>query len=380
MMEKVAIVGIGQTKFEREKKEQAFAELVYEVVTKALEDAGITIAEIDNIVTISNDFWDGRTISSMAVTDACGAYGKDMTTVEGDGTFGALLGYMRTLSGSFDTTLVVAHSKISEGNPRAIFNCAFDPIYERMLGLDAITSSALQARRYMAKYGVTEAQSAKVSVKNHKNAKNNPYAQLPLDIKVEDVLNSRMLADPIKVLDTSPISDGACAIILANEWKVKKNSEKPVWIKGVGHCADAYHLGDRDLAETDSLKEAANKAYKMAGVKVPIKDIDVAEVYDAFSYQELMWLEGLGFCKKGEGGKLIDEGVTEMSGELPVNPSGGVLSAHAVLVAGLVRIAEAALQIRGDAGKRQLSNINMALAHGINGPCGQSHCVWILGR
>lgn len=380
MMEKVAIVGIGQTKFEREKKEQAFAELVYEVVTKALEDAGITIAEIDNIVTISNDFWDGRTISSMAVTDACGAYGKDMTTVEGDGTFGALLGYMRTLSGSFDTTLVVAHSKISEGNPRAIFNCAFDPIYERMLGLDAITSSALQARRYMAKYGVTEEQSAKVSVKNHKNAKNNPYAQLPLDIKVEDVLNSRMLADPIKVLDTSPISDGACAIILANEWKAKKDSEKPVWIKGVGHCADAYHLGDRDLAETDSLKEAANKAYKMAGVKVPIKDIDVAEVYDAFSYQELMWLEGLGFCKKGEGGKLIDEGVTEMSGELPVNPSGGVLSAHAVLVAGLVRIAEAALQIRGDAGKRQLSNINMALAHGINGPCGQSHCVWILGR
>lgn len=380
MMEKVAIVGIGQTKFEREKREQAFAELVYEAVTKALEDAGITIAEIDNIVTISNDFWDGRTISSMAVTDACGAYGKDMTTVEGDGTFGALLGYMRTLSGSFDSTLVVAHSKISEGNPRAIFNCAFDPIYERMLGLDAITSSALQARRYMIKYGVTEEQFAKVSVKNHKNAKNNPYAQLSLDIKVEDVLNSRMLADPIKLLDASPISDGACAIILANEWKAKKISEKPVWIKGVGHCADAYHLGDRDLAETDSLREAANKAYKMAGVKTPIKDIDVAEVYDAFSYQELMWLEGLGFCKKGEGGKLIDEGVTEMSGELPVNPSGGVLSAHAVLVAGLVRIAEAALQIRGDAGKRQLSNVNMALAHGINGPCGQSHCVWVLGR
>jgi len=379
-MEKVAIVGIGQTKFEREKKEQTFADLVYEVVTKALEDAEITIDEIDNVVTISNDFWDGRTISSMAVMDACGAYSKDVTTVEGDGTFGALLGYMRTLSGSFNTTLVVAHSKISEGNPRAIFNGAFDPIYERMLGLDAITSSALQARRYMVKYGITEEQCAKVSVKNHNNAKNNPCAQLPLDIKVEDVLNSPMLADPIKVLDASPISDGACAIILANELEAKKISEKPVWIKGVGHCADAYHLGDRDLAETDSLKEAANKAYGMAGVENPLKDIDVAEVYDAFSYQELMWLEGLGFCKKGEGGKLMDEGLTEMSGELPVNPSGGVLSAHAVLVAGLVRIAEAALQIRGDAGKRQISNVNMALAHGINGPCGQSHCVWVLGR
>ena len=378
-MERVGIIGVGQTKYEREKRE-TFGEMVYEVVKKALDDAGITIDSIDNVVTVSNDFWDGRTISCMAVADASGAYGKDTSTVEGDGAFGALYGLMRVLSGVYNNTLVVAHCKGSESSPSAITNAAFDPIYERILGIDAITSSALQARRYMTKYLLSEEQFAKVSVKNHKNAKNNPFAQLPLEITVDDVLNSRMLSDPIKLLDASPISDGAAAIILSAERQAKEVSQNPVWIKGVGYCSDAYHLGDRDLAEPNSLKKAAKNAYKMASIENPLKEIDMAEVYDAFSYQELLWMEGLNFCRSGEGGKLIDEGVTEMGGELPVNPSGGVISAHPVLVAGLTRIIEAVLQIRGDAEKRQVPNAEVALAHGINGMCGQSHCVWLLGK
>ena len=378
-MERVGIIGVGQTKYEREKRE-TFGEMVYEVVKKALDDAGITIDNIDNVVTVSNDFWDGRTISCMAVADASGAYGKDTSTVEGDGAFGALYGLMRVLSGVYNNTLVVAHCKGSESSPSAITNAAFDPIYERILGIDAITSSALQARRYMTKYLLSEEQFAKVSVKNHKNAKNNPFAQLPLEITVDDVLNSRMLSDPIKLLDASPISDGAAAIILSAERQAKEVSQNPVWIKGVGYCSDAYHLGDRDLAEPNSLKKAAKNAYKMASIENPLKEIDMAEVYDAFSYQELLWMEGLNFCRSGEGGKLIDEGVTEMGGELPVNPSGGVISAHPVLVAGLTRIIEAVLQIRGDAEKRQVPNAEIALAHGINGMCGQSHCVWLLGK
>jgi acetyl-CoA C-acetyltransferase len=181
-------------------------------------------------------------------------------------------------------------------------------------------------------------------------------------------------------LDASPITDGACAIILANEAMARRVSKNPVWVRGVGFCADAYHLGDRDLAECQSLDKAAKTAYKMAGIRNPFKDIDVAEVYDAFSYQELMWTEGLGFCKKGEGGRLIDSGETQMGGSMPINPSGGCLSAHAVITAGLIRIAEATLQVRGDAGKRQIRAVKTALAHGVNGPCGQSHCVWILGK
>ena len=379
-MERIAIVGVGQTKYERIKRTESFADIVFEAVSKALSDAQVTIKEIDNVVTVSNDFWDGRTISSMAVMDACGSYGKNVSTVEGDGTFGLLYGMIRILSGSFGTTLVVAHSKGSESTSSLITNSMFDPIYQRALGLDAITSSAMQARQYMHKYGISEEQCAKVSVKNHGNAKNNPHAQLPMDISVEDIMASRMLSDPIKLLDTSPISDGACAVILANEERTKKIPQKPVWIKGIGHCTEAYFLGDRDLAECPSLIAAAKKAYGMAGILNPFKEIDVAEIYDAFSYMELLWSEGLGFCGNGEGGRLIDSGKTQIHGELPINPSGGILSAHAVVAAGLARVAECVLQVRGDAGARQVEGAKIGLAQGINGPCGQSHCVIIFGN
>jgi len=378
-VDRVAIIGLAQTKYQRYNP-ASHAELAYEVTCNALEDAGLSIDDIDNTVTVCNDFWDGRTISSMAITEATGSHRVPTTNVEGDGTYGALMGLMRILSGHHRVTLVVAQSKPSEGIPSVITNAMFDPVYERMLGLDAINSSALQMRRYMSKFGVTEEQCARVSVKNHGNARNNPYAHLPLDISVEHVLRSRVLADPIKLLDASPMSDGACAIVMADESMAKKKGRKSVWIKGVGHCADAYHLGDRDLADTAALEAAAKRAYDMAGVNDPMKDIDVAELYDAFSYMELMWMEGLGLCRQGEAGAIIDRGVTEMKGNLPVNPSGGVLSAHAVQVAGLARIAEAVLQLRGEAGARQVDGAKVALAHGIEGACGQGHCVFVLAK
>jgi len=379
-MDKVGIVGVGQTKYERRKKGETFSDLIYEVTVKALEDAGMTIQDIDNVVTVSNDFWDGRTISSMAVQDACGSRHKDISTVEGDGLFGAFYGAMRILSGSFSTTLVVSHMKGSEGRMNLITNAMFDPIYARSLGMDAVTSAAMQARAYMDTFGVTEEQCAKVSVKNHGNAMQNPFAQLPMKITVEDVMQSRMLADPIKLLDASPVTDGAAAVIVANEEGAKRGKMAPVWIQGVGHCSDAYHLGDRDLARSPALRAAAQKAYAMAGVSDPLKEIDVVELYDAFSYMELMWLEGLGFCQEGEAGRLMDQGETEKSGALPVNPSGGCLSAHAVMVAGMARLVESVLQVRGEAEGRQIPNCTKALAHGINGPCGQAHCVMIVGR
>ena len=379
-MERIAVVGVGQTKYERGKTKN-FAELVYEVTRKALDDAGMELSDIDNVVTTTNDFFDGRTIACMPIAEAAGSYGRDATNVEGDGTLSAFYGLMRTLSGVYNTTLVTTHCKVSEGSPRKLFNQAFDPIYDRLLGMDAISSSALQARAYMHRYGITEQQCAKVSVKNHGNAKNNPYAHVALDITVEDVMKSPMLAEPIKRLDTSPISDGACAIILATEDVVKKKAvRKPVWIRGVAHCTDAYRLGERDLTHSLPLETAAKKAYQMAGVSDPSRDIHVAEIYDAFSYMELMWYEGLGFCGPGEGGKLIDSGATQMGGKLPVNPSGGVLSAHSVQVAGLARIAEAVLQLRGEAGKRQVPGAKIALAHGITGICAQTHCVWVLSN
>jgi acetyl-CoA C-acetyltransferase len=377
-MEKIAIVGVGQTKYERSKIE-TFDELVFEAATGALKDAGGEIGDIDNIVTVSNDFWDGRTISSMAIQDAAGSWGKDISTVEGDGAFGALYGMMRILSGSFETALVVSHMKGSESVMNLITNAMFDPIYQRSLGIDATSSAALQARAYMEMSGATEEDFALVSVKNHKNAKNNPYAQLPMDITVDDVMASKKLADPLKVLDCSPISDGASAVVLASEKGLKRFKKDPVWIKGVGHTSDSYTLGYRDLARSRALQAASKKALSMAGIKDPLKELDVCELYDAYSYMEPMWYEGIGIAGEGKGIELLKSGETGVDGSLPVNPSGGVISAHPVLVAGLTRIIEATLQVRGEADKRQIKGAKTALAQGMNGPCGQAHCIFVVG-
>lgn len=378
-MDAIAIAGVAQTRYERRKSDKTFFDLVYEVTREALDDAGLSIHDIDTIVTISNDFLDGRTISGMAVGDAAGGADKNISTVEGDGTFGAFYGAMRVLGGS-KTALVVAHSKGSEGDVKYITNGMFDPIYQRLLGIEAISASALQANCYMERYGISEEQFAQVSVKNHGNAVNNPCAQIPLEITVDDVMSSRRISDPIKLLDCCPVTDGAAAIIITNEKAARKSKRRPVWIKGIAHCSDDFFLGDRDLADPRSLRDASRRAYAMAGITEPLEEIDVVELYDAFSYMEPLWLEGMGFCEPGTGGTMIDRGITTMGGRLPVNPSGGVLSANPVLVAGLARIVEAVLQLRGDAGARQVDGVRTALAHGINGPCGQSHCVWILGN
>jgi len=374
-----AIIGIGMTTIEKRKVGATYADLAWEAVNNALNDAGLGIDDIDNVITTSSDFWDGRTISCMAVGDASGVKSKNCSAVEGDGTFGAAYALARSLSGDYKTTLVTAHSKGSESISSLITNAIFDPIYERGLGLDMISACAMQARAYMHATGTTQEQLALVSCKNHKNAKENPYAQLPMDITVKDVLNSEMIADPLHKLDCSPVSDGCCAIIIANADFVKKIKAKPVWIKGVAFCSDAYFMGDRDLSKAKALEEAAKKAYSLAGITNPQKEINVAEVYDAFSYQELMWIEGLGLAEYGTAGTMLEKGMFNRDGKLPVNPSGGLLSGHPVIAAGLYRIAEVVLQLRGEAGGRQV-NARRGVAHGINGLCGQSHCVWVLDK
>lgn len=379
-MDRAAIIGIGMTRIEADRTRDTFADMAWEAVNRALDDAGMTIADIDNVITTSNDFWDGRTISCMAVGDASGASDKNVSCVEGDGTFGAFYGLTRVLSGSYGTTLVTAHSKGSESISSLITNAAFDPIYDRSLGLDMITASALQACAYMHRTGTDARQLARVSVKNHGNARHNPLAQLPMEITVDDVLASEMIADPLHKLDCSPVSDACCAVILANESRADQYTADPIWVQGVSFCADAYFLGDRDLSRAPALTEAARKAYAMAGITDPGKEIHVAELYDAFTYQELLWIEAMGLSDDGQAGKQLDKGRFDLGGPLPVNPSGGLLSGHPVIAAGLIRMAEAVRQLRGQAGAYQVDGARRAAAHGVNGLCGQSHCVWVLGK
>ncbi len=377
-MERVAVVGIAQTRFEERKETVNYAELAFEVVQKLLEATGLDHNNIDNMVTSSSDFWDGRTISDMAVQDAVGAFMKSESKVSADGALAVLYGMMRILSGQYRTTLVVAHSKGSEGPPRAIENAAFDPIYQRQLGIDGISASALQARAYLDKYDISEEACAAVTVKNLGNALKNPLAQRAGTFTIDQVMESRLLADPIKELDASPITDGACALLLAEEDLARQITDKPVWLKGVGHATDVYYLGAKDLTDAPALHAAAKRAYAMAGIENPVTELDLAEIYDAFSYQELMWSELLGFCDRGGGPEFLASGQSSLGGELPINPSGGILAAHPVFVGGMVRVAEATLQLRGEAGEHQVEGARLALAHGTTGYCGNQHTVWIL--
>ena len=379
-MKKVAIVGMAMTRFQREKPGEGYSDLVFDVSRRALEDAGFSAAQLQQTVTASQDFWDGRTISNYAVSDACGSFMKPESKVAMDASMAVFYGVARILSGAFDNGLVVAHCKMSQGPQNLIYNAIFDPMYQRQLGLDSHICHAFQARAYMRKHGVRPEQCAAVTVKNHGNARKNPYAQESGELTVQDVVSSPMLADPIRVLDAMPVSDGACAIVLAEEKTAKRLKKRPVWIAGLSSSMDAYYLGDRDLAEPAALIRAAQKAYSMAGVNDPAREIQVAEVSEYYSYQELLWAEGLGLCQRGKGSHMLESGVSSLSGRLPVNPSGGILAGNPYTVAGLVRVAECYLQLSGAAGEHQVEGARLAVAHGTTGPCGQSHCVVVLNN
>jgi len=376
---KVAICGVAQTKYEQEKIDLTIMELVFEVVKKLHNDLNITNDDVGCVITSSNDFNDGRTIANMAIQDAVGSVRKAESRVSGDGAFAYAYGAMRILSGEYDTVLVVSHQKSSEGNQYLINNSIFDPFFQRHLGLDQMSASGLMANMYMTKYGVTEEQAAKVVVKNRKNGVLNPYAHLQKEVSIEDVLNSPMLAYPLKELDFPPFSDGAVAMLLASESKAKELTDTPVWLKGYASCTDTYYLGHRTMTDLVGLEGAAKEAYKMAEVSDPVKELDVAEVYDLFSAHELMSYEALGFCEKGEGGNFIDSGETEIDGSIPVNPSGGVLCSNPTMANGLIRVAEVSLQLMGKAGKNQISDAKLGLANGMNGICSQGNCVLIFG-
>jgi acetyl-CoA C-acetyltransferase len=380
MAERVAIIAVGQTKYWPNRADVNEEELAYEAVKQVLEQTGLTLSDIDSAISCSQDFWDGRTISNMNIQHVVGAHLSDEDKVAEDGINAVYTAMARILSGHHHIVLVLAHTKESQAEKSLVESAAFDAILMRQLGLDFLSAAAMQAKRYMYKYGITAEQCAKVAVRNRGNAKNNPFAQEPLDISVEDVLGSKMLSSPIRLLDTKPVSDGACAMILVSEDKARKLTKKPVWILGTSNCYETHYLGDRDLADCDALAKAAKKAYSMAGIRNPLKQIDVAEVSEEYSYQGLLWMEGLGFCGRGEGGKFIDSGVTKMDSEFPVNPSGGVLSGNPICVAGMARVAEAVLQLRGEAGDRQVRGAQVALAHGVTGICGQHHGVMILGK
>lgn len=368
-MRRAAIIGTGQTKHAKAHDDLNQAELVRQAATRALSDAGITFREVDAVVLANMELFEGRALPEMWVGAGAGGYLKPAIKIATGGTSGtsaAIAGYHQCASGLFDIVLVVGWEKHSEGATQTGM-AMVDPLWDRNVASGAVGNFALSISQYVAERGVTPAQAAKVAVKARRNAAKNPYAHLQIpDLTVEQVLRSPMLADPVHRLDMCPQSDGACALVYAAQGVAEKLCAQPAWVRAAVTRHDQPYIGDLDrrLVTMRTLRDAARAAYHQVGIVEPRKQIDVAEIYEPVSYAELAWYEALGFCAEGKAGELIDEGVTEMNGELPVNPSGGVLSSNPVGASGVLRVAEAAMQVMGRAGAHQIADARVALATG----------------
>jgi acetyl-CoA C-acetyltransferase len=387
MPRRVAIVGVGLTRCSSWRKDVAYPELVYEATSSALQETGITPNDIDAVVYGCMDPFDGINAPEKWNVDACaaaGALAKPYLKISTGGTTGgstALAAYYHVASGLHDVVIAVASQRVGETlEAQLVLNTAVDPVYERGFGMGAITVAAIQACSHMHAYDTTPEDLAQISVRNHDNALNNPYAHLRIKFGVEDALRSPMLSWPLRLSDCCPSSDGACAIIFASEEKARKLASQPAWIKGAGQITDNYFTGDRFWYEDwDSLAMLARRVYRLAKIDNPMKEFDVAELYNAFTIQEILEYEALGFCEPGKGAEMVRKGVTNMDGALPVCPSGGVLCTNAIGASGLIRVAEAALQVMGKAGQRQVPNVKTALAHSWGAVIG-FHTIMILDK
>jgi len=382
MQRNVAIVGYSQTEYSPQ-AEFPRERMLYSLVKSLLDSLGASRDDIGTFVLCSNDFQDGRTISEVFTIPWLGAYFKDQTKVDLDGANALIYGLMRVLSGNYDTALIVGYAMGgSEHLNQYIQKFLLDPLYDRQVGLqNEISAAALQANAYMHKYGMTKQQLASIAAKNLRCAAKNPKAlrRLP-NASAADVLNSRPLYSPLHELHMYPPTDGACAILIAADKSVEKFTDKPVWIKGVACCQDTYYLGDRIINRCASAEKAAQKAYAMAGITEPSKQINLAEIHSLFASQEPILAEALGLYPEGSGGQVVDEGWSDLEGRLPLNPSGGPLGANPITTGGLIRIAEAAAQLRGEAGDAQVKNAKIAVAHGQTGICAQHNAVVVLAR
>jgi acetyl-CoA C-acetyltransferase len=357
---RVAIVGAGLTLFRRRLKETP-KELAWAAAKMALESAGLELSDVDAVVIgTAPDAFDGIHMKGEYLADGSGGTGKPVMRVYvggGTGVFTPIAGWWHVASGLFDVVLAVAEEKMSPAmpHPQSVFAHIWDPIIERPIGPNLIWIFALEMHRYMYKYNIKKEDIARVSVKNKRNALDHPAAQLGAKITVEDVLNSEMLVYPVQRLDISPVSDGAAAVVMVSEHIARRITDSPVWVEGVGWSLDTVHWTGRDLAYPKYVECAARMAYKMAGITNPAREIDVAEVYDPFDYKELHHMEGLMLARKGEAPILTREGITERDGDLPINPSGGLLGVgNPIAAAGMMKVTEIYWQLRGEAGKRQV--------------------------
>jgi acetyl-CoA C-acetyltransferase len=373
----VAIIGVGHSRF-GDRSDVNLSELTFEAVQPSLQDSGLTAKQIPYMAVGSMGVWSEEPLPAVVIAEYCGLTGAGLVRCEAacaSGSAAAFNAYSAIASGQLEAVLVVGVEKMRQiDTPTALemIGRAGYYLWEfENFGMTFPAYYAVHAVQHMEKYGTTEEDLALVAVKNHRYGAMNPLAHLQNEITVEKVLDSSVIAWPLKLYDCCPITDGAAAVVLASEEKVKElGVEAPVWIEAIGFSSDTANLSKReDYAGLEASVRASRTAYEMAGVSP--KDVDVATVHDCFTIAEIMAYEDLGFCVKGEGARMVREGETEVGGRIPVNVDGGLKAkGHPIGTTGVSMLVELTKQLREEIKPRarQVPMKNYtALAHNTGG-------------
>ncbi|MCP2254692.1 acetyl-CoA C-acetyltransferase [Prauserella aidingensis] len=378
--QRAAVLGTGQTHHRSKRTDVSMPGLLREAVDRAMVDADVGWADIDAVVVgKAPDLFEGVMMPELFLADALGANGKPLLRVHTAGSVGgstALVAASLVQSGVHRRVLTVAFEKQSESN--AMWALSIRVPFTMPVGAGAGGYFAPHVRSYLRRSGAPEHVGAIVAAKDRRNGALNPHAHLrQSDITVESVQASQMLWDPIRYDETCPSSDGACAMVIGDE-RAGDDSPAPAWIQATAMRTEPTTFAGRDQVNPQAGKDAATELWRQAGITDPLYQVDTAEIYVPFSWFEPMWLENLGFAADGEGWKLTEAGETALTGRLPVNPSGGVLSSNPIGASGMLRFSEAAKQVMGRAGDYQVDGARTALGHAYGGGS-QYFSMWLVG-
>jgi len=383
-MRDVAIIGAYQTKF-GELWDSSFRQLISEAGIGAIDDSNIEGGDLEAMYVgnmTAGLFIQQEHIAAL-IADHTGLNPIPCARVEAACASGGLAlrqGIMTVASGYHDIVISAGVEKMTDVvDATPAIATASDQEWEAQQGATFPSLYAMIAKRHMYEYGTTREQLAMFSTINHKNAANNPKAQFPFEISIDQVMNSTMVADPLTLLDCSPVTDGAAAVVMCPAEDAKKYTDTPIYVKASTQASGTIALHDRkDITTIEATKVAAKKAYEMA--KLTTNDIDTVEVHDCFSINGILAIEDLGFVEKGQGGPSVEEGITQIDGKIPVNPSGGLKArGHPLGATGIAQAAEIVWQLRGEAEKRQVEGAEIGMTHNIGGTGGTA-AVHILSR
>jgi len=380
--EKVAIISVGNTEYTSLRREtRSKAELAYAAIKQALDEVRLSIEDIEACVFTSVDGFEGN-VRPARVLEAFGqAHNIPLIDVNTGGTAGGS-GIKEAVhlvsAGIYRLVLVYGSPTFNEVvDNQQVLNTASPPIFEKPFGLGAAHMGSLYGARYMREYHVTAEDFAMVAAKNHKAAASNPYAHIRKGYTTAEVLSSPMVAWPLHLYEICPVSSGAVAMIFASEGAAKELCSTPVWVKAMNSIADTFLSGYKVYKDFEKLKILSKRIYAEVGIKNPRGDLDVVEIFNPFGPFELLAYEALGLCEEGQAVKLLREGATQLDGDIPCNPSGGVLCTNSGISASVTRHAEVALQLMGKAEGRQVKSPEVGLAHSWGGNDGQFHTVAI---